>query len=383
MGSTAALLPQRREAHLPLLLHPHPRRALFLGTGTGITLGAALEHPGLRADGVELVPDVVAVMPRFAPENGEVSHSPRASMFVADARRFVRTTRETYDVIVADVFHPARDGAGALYTREQFEAIRQRLNPGGLFCQWLPLHQLDEATLRLIVRSFLPVFPEARACLLHFSVDIPVLGLLGRNGGERSLVTEATELHLDPPRQAVLRDIGLTQPWQIFGTFVAGPEALQALAGDSPSNTDDRPLVMFTAPRGSPKRSVKGAGLLLALLKQVAGSDALLAMEPDDHEGERVQELLGGYMAARDIYLQGLVHESSGAVTTALEVYLESARRSLHFTPAYARSVNIIALLARTNPEEARRWFERLEQAQPDQPLGRQLLAPLFEGRSP
>src|SRR5438034_94509 len=100
-------------------------------------------------------------MPSFAPHNFSPERQPALKMFVADARRFVRATSAQYDVIVADLFHPARDGAGSLYTLEHFRAIRQRLASGGLFCQWLPLHQLDENMLRIIVRTFLEIFPRS------------------------------------------------------------------------------------------------------------------------------------------------------------------------------------------------------------------------------
>src|SRR5262249_36587298 len=69
MGGTAVASAEYRHAHIPLLLHPAPQRALFLGLGTGITLGAASLHENLRSDGVELVPEVVEMMPHFAPEN--------------------------------------------------------------------------------------------------------------------------------------------------------------------------------------------------------------------------------------------------------------------------------------------------------------------------
>src|SRR2546430_8201381 len=118
-------------------------------------------------------------MPQFEPYNFAPQQKPQLRLFVADARRFVRVTDAQYDVIVADLFHPARDGAGTLYTLEHFRAIRNRLAPGGLFCQWLPLHQLDEEMLRVIVRTFLEVFPDTRAWLLRFNVDTPVLGLIG------------------------------------------------------------------------------------------------------------------------------------------------------------------------------------------------------------
>jgi spermidine synthase len=88
------------------------------------------------------------------------ARNPRLHLMPADARRFVRVTRERYDLIVSDNFHPARSGSGSLYTVEHFKAVQDRLAAGGLFCQWLPLHQLDLETLRSIVRTFLTVFPS-------------------------------------------------------------------------------------------------------------------------------------------------------------------------------------------------------------------------------
>ena len=44
---------------------------------------------------------------------------------------------------------------------EHFEAVRRRLTPDGVFCQWLPVHQLDLQTLRSIVRSFVRVYPHS------------------------------------------------------------------------------------------------------------------------------------------------------------------------------------------------------------------------------
>ncbi|MCZ7636281.1 MAG: hypothetical protein M5U12_09750 [Verrucomicrobia bacterium] len=144
MGGTASAHAERRQAHLPLLLHPAPRHALFLGSGTGITAAAATAHPGIFVDSVELSPEVVDVMGEFAPEN--FAPPGRLRQHVADARRFVRATTNRYDVIVADLFHPARDGAGALYTREHYEAIARRLAREGCsasgfrFIKWTSRH---------------------------------------------------------------------------------------------------------------------------------------------------------------------------------------------------------------------------------------------------
>ncbi len=173
MGSTATRGWELRQGHLPLLLHPAPRRALFLGLGTGITFQATRYHPGLVADGVELVPEVVEVLSQFESPDAAMRNDARTTVYTADARRFVRATRDRYDVIVADLFHPGRDGGGMLYTREHFQTVRDRLNTGGLFCQWLPLYQLDEPVLRVIIKTFLEVFPDGLRSADELSGQIP------------------------------------------------------------------------------------------------------------------------------------------------------------------------------------------------------------------
>ena len=130
---------------------------------------------------MELVPEIVPLLPLFRRTTGDSASQKRLKVFVADARRFVNCRAQNYDVIVGDLFHPARDGAGSLYTVEHFQAIRARLNPGGLFCQWLPLYQLDLPVLQTIIRTFLDVFPEGSAVLAQYSLKMPILGLVAGN----------------------------------------------------------------------------------------------------------------------------------------------------------------------------------------------------------
>ena len=51
-GSSASLFVDGRQALLPVLMHPAPRRALFLGLGTGATSGVAAQDPSLQVDAV-------------------------------------------------------------------------------------------------------------------------------------------------------------------------------------------------------------------------------------------------------------------------------------------------------------------------------------------
>lgn len=193
-------------------------------------------------------------MPYFDSVLGDLRASDRVRIVVADARRYVRATRERYDVIVADVYHPSRDGAGPLYTTEHFAAVRDRLAPGGLFCQWLPLYQLNLPTLRTIVRTFLEVFPDAH--LAHYSLITPMLCLVGTVEPRRYPSDWYDGRVTHPHRLATLARLDLDSDFALFGTFVAGADDFARFAGTGPINTDDRPIITFSAPHavyaGSP-----------------------------------------------------------------------------------------------------------------------------------
>jgi spermidine synthase len=379
MGGTAAAPAEYRHAHIPLLLHPAPRRALFLGLGTGITFGAAASHRNLQSDGVELVPEVVEVMPLFEPCNFSPGRQPRLKLFVADARRFVRAADANYDVIVADLFHPARDGAGSLYTLEHFQSIRRRLATRGLFCQWLPLHQLDENMLRVIIRTFLEVFPDAQAWLLRFNVDAPVLGLIGSLEPPHYAAQWVEDRLSDPDLEPELKKLALADSIRLFGNLLAGPQALRGFAGAAPPNTDDRPRVTFGAPRFTYQRNSTPYGRLLTLL-HLAAPDLreTLGLDSGDEAG-RFAARLTRYMTARNTYLEGLVEEFKGRENQAIDLFVESSRLSDDFTTGYAQCLTLASALARSKPAEARALLERLVKAQPARPVAKELLERLSE----
>lgn len=399
MGGTASVLAERRHGHLPLLLHPDPKRALFLGVGTGISFAALDAHPGLVAEGVELVPEVAGVMPEFAPHN---AHGDRLTVQVADARRFVRATTRHYDVIIADLFHPARDGAAGLYTREHFQAIRERLAEGGFFCQWLPLFQLDTYSLRVIIATFLEVYPDASALLLRLNADTPVIGLVGTARGrmdrtgpagdaaeaskERELAwvarTQRTgsairagwaaslESRLRQPGLVeALRPLALAEVLPVMGTWFADTETLNAYSLCAEINTDDRPLLLFLTPRTLGPVPSRGQALL----------SELLALRRPFPESLGVGWSAGGtdrlraYLEARDAHLQALIAESEGRPEEAERGFLRSVSLSADFTPGYAQLITRASLRARADPEGVRRLLDQLIQARPERPLARDL----------
>ena len=370
MGGTGVADAEYRHAHIPLLLHPAPHRALFLGLGTGITLGAAAWHTNVIADGVELLPEVIAMMPQFSPYNDAVRTNERVHVHVADARRFVQAATNAYDVIVGDLFHPARDGAGSLYTLEHFKSIRARLAPGGLFCQWLPLHQIDAEMFGVIARTFLVVFPDTQAWLLRFNVDAPVVALLGRT----SPITYSTnwlESRVESPLLAErLQRLALGDSLRLLGNLLAGPAELDSLTQGARINTDDNSAVLFGAPEFTYRDDAKPYGTFLKLLDvQLTGTATVLGFDSSD---------LNSFMAARNMFLRGLIDESEGRIDAAFARYVESARISADFTAGYARVITAATADASANPSRSRKLLEQLIEARPSRPVAKQLLEKLF-----
>lgn len=153
---------QRTLGHLPALLHPNPRSVLIVGFGAGVTAGSFTLHPDMQRIVIcEIEPLIPPVATRyFGNENYDVLHDPRTQMVYDDARHFVLTTPETFDIITSDPIHPWVKGSATLYTREYFQMVKDHLNPGGLVTQWVPLYETDLGTVKSEFATFFEVFPN-------------------------------------------------------------------------------------------------------------------------------------------------------------------------------------------------------------------------------
>ena len=376
-GSSATGRVDGRLAWLPLLLHPAPRTALFLGLGTGVTAASAADDPTLEVDAVELLPEVIAAATYFD-HRSEPTRS-RLHVMAADARRYVRAADRTYDVIVADNFHPARSGSAALYTIEHFDAVRRRLTPTGIFCQWLPVHQLDLATLRTIVRSYLAVYPTSWAILASSSLDTPVLGLVARRDQRGFAIAGLRDrlAHLAVPER--LTSLGLEDELAILGSAIAGPAALARFAATAATNTDDHPIVAYTAPRATYAPDAPPRDRLLALLHELSLTPTDLVLPDADPAW---QARLAAYWTARDLFI-----ESGRGVRPSLDVndmlaqvrepLLSVLRISPDFRPAYDPLLSMAMALARSDAPAARTLLGELRQLQPARAEAHQLLTQL------
>lgn len=386
MGGTSTYFSDRRQGHIPLLLHPDPRRALFLGLGTGATFSAASLYPRLHADGVELIPEIIPLLSYFDRTGGAMLQGNRLRLRVADARRFVQAAPDKYDVIVADLYHPARDGAGSLYTVEHFRAIRSLLNPGGLFCQWLPLYQMDLELLRLIVRSYLQVYPHESAFLAHYSLQTPIVGLIG--GAEPLLYRHSwPQQHAgNNALAAELAALRLGSLYELLGCFIAGPAELAEFAGEGPINTDDRPLVNFQAPRFVYAPQASAATRLTEMLGSFHPLPAQILRTDSTAESADVEARLKAYWEARDEFLRAGLRMKPTAdperlLADARGPLLAILRRSPDFTAAYDPLLAMAEHLSDSDPGAARELLLQLESIRPQGSGARKLHRRLHSDR--
>ena len=326
---------------------------------------------------VELLPEVIAASTWFTRElTDDVAAPPGLRVIAADARRYVQAAHQQYEVIVSDNFHPARSGSGALYTVEHFRAVRRRLAVDGIFCQWLPLHQLDLDTLRSVVQSFIAVYPGGWAMLATNSLDTPVVGLVGRNdaGG-----FDAAQVRRRITRSASAESpasLGLADEYAVLGSFIAGPRALARFAGTSRANSDDRPVVAYRAPRITYAPDSLPRDRLIALLGELAVAPAeVLGAAADPASARR----LASYWAARTRFIQaGRDVRPSADVRRMLaqvrDPLLSVLAISPDFRPAYDPLLMMAGALGRSDAAAARVLLGDLARAQPARPEAAQAL---------
>jgi spermidine synthase len=94
--------------HVPLFLHPNPQRVLIIGGGDGGTAREVLRHKNVQhVDMVEIDGMVIEACRKFIPQTAVgMEDNARFSLFVDDGIKFVKETKQKYDVIIVDSTDP-------------------------------------------------------------------------------------------------------------------------------------------------------------------------------------------------------------------------------------------------------------------------------------
>ena len=240
-NSPSDMRTQRLLGHLPAMSHPEPRTVLVVGCGSGMTTGAFLLHPTVeRIVLCEMEANVIRTARQFfAKENGGVLDDPRLEIVIDDARHFLATTREKFDIITADPIHPWVRGAASLYTSEFYDLCRSRLTADGVVTQWVPLYESNSAAVKCELATFLQAFPRASLWSgqnLATGYDLVVVGTIGHQEISPRSITQ--RLRSNRPLQRALTEIGLPNSDALLGRFAADGAILTNWLRDAQINRD-------------------------------------------------------------------------------------------------------------------------------------------------
>ena len=234
---------QRMVGHLPALLHPNPKSVLGIGFGAGVSAGTFTRYPGIQKITVcEIEPVIPPASTRFfGAQDYRVALNPKTHIVFDDARHYLMTTNEKFDVIASDPLDVFVKGTAALYSREYFESVKRHLNPGGMFSLYVPLYETDEPTIRSELKTFFEAFPYGSVWA----------NLRDNEGYDMVFMGQPEPLRIDldrvqrrydlPEHEAVrqsLRDIGVENLFDLFSTYSGSAADLAPYVKDAAVNTD-------------------------------------------------------------------------------------------------------------------------------------------------
>jgi spermidine synthase len=247
---------QRLLGHLPALVHGKPKSVLVVGFGAGVTAGSFVLYPEVERIVIcEIEPLIPAkVGPHFRKENHDVLRDPRVEIVHDDARHYLLTTREKFDVITSDPIHPWVKGAASLYTQEYLRLARERLNPGGVMVEWVPLYENAAAGVKSLVATFFEAFPEATLwthIVRQRRGDDAVI--LGQPGPTR-IDVEAFAARFASPGYARVRqslaEVGIRTPLELFAGYTGRKADLGPWLDGAEINRDRNLRLQYLAGMG-------------------------------------------------------------------------------------------------------------------------------------
>lgn len=247
--SRADMTTQLLLGYVPLIMHEHPKNVLIIGLGGGFTLGAAENFDDVeKTDMVEIDPLVIEAEKFFSAYNKNALDDERVNLVIADARNYLFTTDEKYDVIISEPSNPWISGACSnLFTYEFFELARQHLNEGGIFLQWVPVSDVSVSDFKMLLNTFSKVYNHTTLWTATDEGDMLFVG-----SGSKNPKMNYTRLEKFLSKREVMNDlegIGIQSAEDFLAkTFLMDAEETKGFADGAPINTDDKPVIEFSAP---------------------------------------------------------------------------------------------------------------------------------------
>lgn len=229
--------------HLPVLVGATAHKVLVIGLGSGVTAGAVSVYKPERIDCVEIEKKVTGAARFFDRENRRVLDQPAFHLVFDDGRNFVQHTTSRYDFITSEPSNLWMSGVGNLFTEEFFRAAKSRLHPHGILCQWIHLYQISREDVFVFLKTFHSVFPY-----VSIWIDDADMLVLGRDVPMRIDPGRIQQILAVPQIEESLGSCGITVG-TLLKRYAGDQRAIDLVDSSVPLNTDDRPVLEYSAPK--------------------------------------------------------------------------------------------------------------------------------------
>jgi spermidine synthase len=246
---------QRMLGHLTTIVPEHPTSVFVIGFGAGVTAGAVSIDPRVeRVTIAEIEPLVPATVSRyFSAHNFDVANNPKVTIRIDDARHYLLTTAETFDAITSDPLDPWVKGAAMLYSREFFDLVKRRLNPGGVVTLFVQLYSSNEEAVKSEIATFFEAFPKGLVFGNTYNGAGYDLVLLGQ-ADSAPLDIDTLAARLDQPAYAPvvqsLREVGYSSLIDLLSTYAGDAPHLGGWMSDAVINRDRSLRLQYLAGLG-------------------------------------------------------------------------------------------------------------------------------------
>jgi SAM-dependent methyltransferase len=232
--------------HLPALFVESPKRVLGIALGTGQTFAAVLENGPTRLDVVEIDQGVIDLSRKWFKEaNGGLLDKPGVVVHHDDGRAFLRTTSDTFDIVVLEPLQAWSTGTSNLYSREFYEEAQRVLAPGGVVAQWIPFYGQSTGSTRSMVRTAAEVFPGATLWLDDHDGILILQRERGQGLSPRTFLERTRARGLG----SMLAQNAVARPADFFSMLLLDPVGLSKWDRGAAVLVDDRPFLEFEAAR--------------------------------------------------------------------------------------------------------------------------------------
>jgi spermidine synthase len=234
--------------YIPMMLHRNPESVALIGLGSGVTLGALENFNISRADVLEINPTVIKANTYFQKENRNALSDSRVKLVVADARNYLIASDSKYDVIISEPSNPWVEGEGFLFTKEFYQIIKNHLNSGGIFLQWIGAYDFDKEDLQTSLNTIGHVFPYYQLWAENKWLDLYIIASDKELDMDYGRIKSLFRGRISSDFKALGQMSGrqyLSNQDLLFSFYVADTSVLRDFASKGGINSDDRPVIEF------------------------------------------------------------------------------------------------------------------------------------------